>query len=55
MTSGYESDLFISIDRMPFLAPTLDNADSLFGLMITPGSYLHHVEVADQDAASDSL
>jgi len=26
--------LLISIDRMPFLAPTLDNADLLFALVI---------------------
>jgi len=47
--------VFISIDRMPILVPTLDNADPLFALMITSGFYLHHVEVADQDSASSSL
>jgi len=47
--------LFISIDRMPFLAPTLDNADPLFALVIPPGFYQHHVEVADQDPASGNL
>jgi len=47
--------LFISIGRMPFLLPTLDNADSLFALLvITPGLCLHHVEVADQDPARGS-
>jgi len=40
---------------MPFLVPTLDNADPLFALVTTPGYYLHHVEVADQDPASGSL
>jgi len=40
--------LIISTDRMIFLAPTFDNADPLFALVITPGLYLHHVEVADQ-------
>jgi len=45
-----------SIIQMPFLAPTLDNADSLFFLVITPGFYLNHrIEVADQDPASGSL
>jgi len=46
---------FSSIDRMPFLAPTLDNADSLFTLEIIQGFYLHNLQVADQDPASDSL
>jgi len=46
---------FISIDRMPFLAPTLDNTDPLLALVITPGFYEHPVELADQDSASDSL
>jgi len=32
----------------------LDNFDRLFALMITPGFYLHHVEVVDQDIASGS-
>jgi len=30
-------------------------ADPLFALVITPGVYLHHVDVADQDPASGSL
>jgi len=47
--------LFISIGRMPFLMPTLNNADMLFSLWITTGFYLHHVEVADQDPTSGSL
>jgi len=47
--------LFILIGRMSFLAPTLYNADPLFAMVIAPGSYLHHVEVADQDPASGSL
>jgi len=46
---------FISVARMPFPAVNLDNADPLFALVITPGFYLHHVEVADQDPASGSL
>jgi len=52
--------------RMPLLTPTLDNADPLHTLMITlsgadrnlvitPGFYLHQVEVADQDPVSGSL
>jgi len=62
MTSGYMPVLFISIRQMPFLAPTHDNVDLLFALVITQGAlvqhqgfYLHHVEVADQDSASGSL
>jgi len=47
--------VFISIGRMPFLAPTLNSADSSFALVITPGFYLHLVQVADQDPASGSL
>jgi len=35
--------LFISIGRMPFLAPTIDNADPLFALVIKPGSYFFNV------------
>jgi len=52
MTSGNMAVLFISIDRMPFLASTLDNADTLFTLVITTGFYLHSEVVADQDLAS---
>jgi len=33
MTFCYVADLFISIDRMPLLAPTLDIADPLFNLV----------------------
>jgi len=40
---------------MPFLASTFDNADSLIALVITLGFYLHHIEVVNQDPASDSL
>jgi len=47
--------LFISIDRMPFLVPTLDNADPLFALVIQPGLNLLYVEVTEQDPASGSL
>jgi len=55
MTSDYMAVLFILFDQMPFIVPTLDNAYPLFALVITPGFYLHHVEVANQDPASDSL
>jgi len=47
--------LFISIDWMPFLASTLDNADPLFARVITPGLHLHRKQVADQDPASGSV
>jgi len=47
--------LFISIDRMPFPSPTLDNGDPLFALVIGPYFYLHHIEVADQGPVIDSL
>jgi len=47
--------LFISIGRMPFLSPTLDNADPIFAQAITPGFYLHHAEMEDNHPASDSL
>jgi len=52
-TFYYMAVLFIS--RMSFLAPTLDDADPHFALMmmITPSFYLHLVEVADQDPASN--
>jgi len=40
---------------MSFLAPTLDNANPLIALVITPGFSLHNVEVADQDPDSGSL
>jgi len=39
-TLVYMELLFISIDWMPFLARTLDNADPLFMLVITPYSFL---------------
>jgi len=54
MTSGYMAVLFISIGRMPFRLPTLDNADPVYAPMITPCFYLHHLDVADQDRAGDS-
>jgi len=47
--------LFISIGQIPFLAPTLDNVETLFTQVITPGLYLLLVEVAYQDPASGSL
>jgi len=34
---------------MPFLAPTLDNANPVFALVIAPRFYLHHVEVVDRN------
>jgi len=38
---------------MPFLAQTLDNADPLFTLVVTPGFFLRLLEVvADQDRDS---
>jgi len=46
---------FISIGRMPLLAPNLDIADLFFALVITPGFRLHQVEVADQNPASGNL
>jgi len=59
LTSGYIAVLFISIGRMPFLAPTLDYADLLFALLtiIRPDvyHYLHHVVVANQDPACGIL
>jgi len=42
-TSGYMTALFITIDRMPFLAPTLDNADLIFSPVLAPGFYLDHL------------
>jgi len=55
-TSSYNSsDLFISIDRITFLSPTLDNAYPHFALVITPCFYLHQVEVVDEDPASGCL
>jgi len=49
MTSGYVTVLLIFIARMPFLMPTLDNADPFFALVIIPGFYLNLIEVAVQD------
>jgi len=37
------------------LGKILVNADPLFALVITPGVYLHHVEVVDQYPASGCL
>jgi len=45
VTSGYVAVLLLSIGRMPFMAPTTDNDDPLFTLVMAPGFYLHHVEV----------
>jgi len=57
MTSGYMAILFISIeifiDRMPFLAPTLENADPLFELVRFV--YAPSRGGANQDPASGSL
>jgi len=44
--------LIISIGRMPFLAPTLDNTDPLFALVITQGFYLHHVYIGGRSGLS---
>jgi len=40
---------------MFYLAPTLNDADPLFALVITPSFYLRNIEVVDQDPASGSL
>jgi len=53
--SSYITIFVISNGWMTFLAPTFNNADPLFALVITPDFYLHHVKVADQDRASGSL
>jgi len=37
------------------MAPTLDNTDPPFAIVIALGFCQHHVEVADQDPASGSL
>jgi len=50
-TSTYMMVFFNSIGRMLFEAPTIDNADPLFALMITPVLYMHRIEVAYQDPA----
>jgi len=42
-------DIFFSINEMHFLAPTLDNADPLFAVVIMPGFYMNQVELADLD------
>jgi len=49
------SVLFISIDRMPFLTPTLDNVNPSFALVITPGFYLPNIELAYHDPESGSV
>jgi len=54
-TSGYGAILFILIVQISFLAPTLDNTDPFFALVIAPGFYLHHIEVADRGPASSSV
>jgi len=54
-TSDYMAILFLSICLLPFLTSKIDNPDPLFALVITPGFYLHPVDVADQDPASDRL
>jgi len=50
-SSGFMEVMFISIGWMRFLAPSLENAVLLFVLVMTPGLYLHNVEVADRDPA----
>jgi len=37
--------LLTFLGRMPFLVPTLDNADPLCALVLILGFYLHRVEV----------
>jgi len=49
------ASFFIPIGMMPFLVSTLDNADPLFTLVITPGFYLHHAEAGNQDPAKGRL
>jgi len=50
------ANFFIPINRIPLLAPTLDNAHPLFApVVITPDFYLNHEEVVDHDPASGSL
>jgi len=44
-------ELLTNLECKP-LALTLDNTDPLFALVLTPGVYLHHVEVPDQDPAT---
>jgi len=46
---------FFFIGWIPFIASNLDHGYLLFVLVMTPGFYLHNVEVADQDPASGSL
>jgi len=52
MTSAYVEFLFIFIRRVSYSELTPDNADQLFALVISPGLYLHHIEVAYQDPAN---
>jgi len=47
--------LLISLGWMPFLAPILDNADPLFAQVMTPGFYLHHIEVGDKNPPSATI
>jgi len=54
-TSGYMAVLPVFIGWMPFLAPTLDNADPLFALVITPVFHLHLVEVVADQVLDGSL
>jgi len=44
-SDDYMAFLFIFMGWMPLLVPTLENADPLFELVMTPGFFLHHVEV----------
>jgi len=44
-TSGSIAELLFISDRMPFMTPTLDNADPLLAPMIAPGFYLHQVNL----------
>jgi len=57
MTTGYRAFFLISIDRIPFLASTFDNADPLFALVITSAFYLYHLQdpLGNQDLATGIL
>jgi len=41
--------MFIFVGPMAILVPKYDITDPLFTLVISPGFYLHHIEVADKD------
>jgi len=43
--------VIIYIGQIPILAPTFNNTDPLFTLLITAGFYMLYVEVVDPDPA----